>query len=251
MPVAHPRRKALMGLDLTPSLAGAKVLVVDDDPATRALIRDLLERNGAVIEEALDGIEALRRFRERRPDVVVLDVGLPRRDGWWTLERLREAGDVPVLMLTTYAGELERVRGLNAGADDYIAKPFGRQELVARLNAVLRRAERRPIEERLIYRDDYLTLDHAQGTVAVRGRDVRLTPLEFALLAAFASRPNIVLRHDQLRHAVWRGTRGVSMEEVKIYVGYLRRKLEPDDPKGTPIETVRGFGYRYRTGLDG
>jgi DNA-binding response OmpR family regulator len=245
-----PPGRAPIGRRVTQSLAGAKVLVVDDDPATRALLRDLLERNGAVIDEALDGVDALSRFRERRPDVVVLDVGLPRRDGWWALERLREAGDVPVLMLTTHAGELERVRGLNAGADDYIAKPFGRQELVARLNAVLRRAGRRPVDERVTYRDDYLTLDRVQGTVAVGDREVSLTPLEFALLTAFVDRPNIVLRHDQLRRLVWRGTRGVSMDEVKIYVGYLRRKLEPDDPKATPIETVRGFGYRYRLARD-
>jgi DNA-binding response OmpR family regulator len=151
-------------------------------------------------------------------------------------------------MLTARGDELERVRGLQAGADDYVVKPFGKQELVARVQALIRRAQRgAPQEEGETYADPYLTIDWAQARVSVGDREVQLTPLEFRLLATFVRHPRQVLSRDQLLELVWGDAFGVGGDQVKLYVGYLRRKLDPDSPDLVPIETVRGFGYRYRT----
>jgi DNA-binding response OmpR family regulator len=171
---------------------------------------------------------------------------MPELDGWQTLERIRDLSDVPVLMLTARATELERVRGLKAGADDYLTKPFGRQELVARVEALLRRAAASPTTERPdSYADKALTIDFAQRSVTYDDRDVSLTPLEFKLLSTLVRHPRQVLSREQLLEHVWGDTYGVSPDQVKLYVGYLRRKLEPEEPDRAPIETVRGFGYRY------
>ena len=224
------------------------VLVVDDDEDIRVLVRTLLERAGATVHEAGDGRSALREFHARRPDLVVLDVQMPELDGWQVLERIRDLSDVPVLMLTARGQELERVRGLQGGADDYVVKPFGKQELLARVQALLRRASRPGRdEEPESYADDYLTIDFGQREVSVGDRVVQLTPLEFKLLACFVRNPRQVLSRDQLLELVWGDSFGVGTDQVKLYVGYLRRKLDPDSPEAVPIETVRGFGYRYRT----
>jgi DNA-binding response OmpR family regulator len=224
----------------------ARVLVIDDEPDIRALLRSLLERAGYAVDEAEDGRAGLRAFFATQPDLVLLDVAMPELDGWATLERLRDLSDVPVIMLTARGGELDRVRGLTRGADDYVAKPFGRQELLARVQALLRRAGRaQPPRER--YVDGFLSIDYANRAVRVGGADVALTPLEFKLLAAFVQHPNQVLSRDQLLELVWGDPYGVSGDQVKLYVGYLRRKLLPDAPGDVPIDTVRGFGYRYRT----
>jgi DNA-binding response OmpR family regulator len=151
-----------------------------------------------------------------------------------------------VLMLTARADELERVRGLQAGADDYVIKPFGKQELTARVQALLRRAARGGREEEAdSYGDAYLTIDWGQRRVTVGDREVQLTPLEFRLLSTFVRNPRQVLSRDQLLELVWGDSYGVGGDQVKLYIGYLRRKLSPDAPESVPIETVRGFGYRY------
>jgi DNA-binding response OmpR family regulator len=148
-------------------------------------------------------------------------------------------------MLTARTQELEKVRGLTAGADDYVAKPFGRQELLARVQALLRRSGGK-VEVTEAYSDEFVQIDYAQRRVVVRGREVKLTPLEFKLLAAFVQTPTQVLSRDQLLDLVWGDPYGVSGDQVKLYVGYLRKKLVPEAPDQAPIETVRGFGYRYR-----
>ena len=222
-----------------------RVLVVDDEADIRALLVDRLERAGYAVSTAANGREALRALYVVRPDLVVLDVKMPGLDGWQTLERIRELTEVPVLMLTAHAAELDKVRGLKAGADDYVAKPFGNQELLARTEALLRRAPKQSdIHE--TYADGLVEVDFAQGAVRVGGRDVALTPTEFKLLATFVRHPNQVLSREQLLELVWDDTYGVSRDAVKLYVGYLRRKLAPGTADGSPIETVRGFGYRYR-----
>jgi DNA-binding response OmpR family regulator len=221
-----------------------RILVVDDDPDIRGLLRELLDRRGFAVTEAGDGQEALRVFFDTRPDLVVLDVAMPGLDGWKTLERIRELSDVPVVMLTAKATELEKTRGLRAGADDYVTKPFGRQELLARVEALLRRTGGRAAAPET-YSDAFLTIDFAQRTVSTRGQPVDLTPLEFRLLAAFVRHPNQVLTHEQLLELVW-GDEHAAREQVKLYVGYLRKKLSPDAPDSAPIETRRGFGYSYR-----
>ena len=223
-----------------------RILVVDDDPDIRELVRTLLERAGHEVAEAADGRAGLKELYATPADLVILDVTMPELDGWATLERIRDVSEVPVLMLTARADELERVRGLTGGADDYVAKPFGRQELVARVQALLRRSATQP-ERSELYADDLLTIDFAQRAVKREGREVQLTPLEFKLLATFVRHPNQVLSRDQLLELVWDDPFGISPDQVKLYVGYLRRKLDPDAPDRAPIETVRGFGYRYRT----
>jgi len=222
-----------------------RVLVIDDDPDIRLLLRELLERGGYTVDEAVDGKEGLRRLFANPPALVILDVTMPDLDGYQTLERIRDLSEVPVLMLTARSQELEKVRGLAAGADDYVAKPFGRQELLARVQALLRRSGGKT-EVVEAYGDDFLQIDYAQRQVTVQGRDVQLTPLEFKLLSAFVQNPNQVLSRGQLLELVWGDPYGVSGDQVKLYVGYLRRKLVPDAPEAAPVETVRGFGYRYR-----
>jgi DNA-binding response OmpR family regulator len=226
-------------------MTGSRILVVDDEDDIRGLVRALLERAGHQVSEAPDGRAALRELYTSSPDLVVLDVTMPGLDGWATLERIREVTDVPVLMLTARDTEVERVRGLTGGADDYVVKPFGRQELVARVEALLRRS-RGGSDQQETYADALLSISFTQQTVRYDEREVALTPLEYRLLSAFVRHPNQVLSHDQLRELVWGDSLETSRDEVKLYVGYLRRKLSPDAPRGTPIETVRGFGYRYR-----
>jgi DNA-binding response OmpR family regulator len=223
----------------------AQVLVVDDDGDIRGLLRELLERQGYGVTEAANGKEALRALYAAPPDLVLLDVSMPELDGWQTLERIRDLSDVPVAMLTARTAELEKVRGLKAGADDYITKPFGRQELLARVEAMLRRAGPREETEQT-YADALLKVDFGERSVAVNGEDVALTPLEFRLLSAFVRHPGQLLSHDQVLELVWGDSFSASRDQVKLYVGYLRRKLEAAGADGSVIETVRGFGYRYR-----
>jgi DNA-binding response OmpR family regulator len=222
-------------------MSGSRVLIVDDEADIRGLLRQLLERSGHLVKEAGDGREALRTLHSWRPDLVVLDITMPGLDGYTTLERIRELTDVPVLMLSARGTEIDKVRGLKAGADDYVTKPFGRQELMARVEALLRRRGGAPTDIPEAYEDAALFVDFAQRLVRARGEEVALTPLEYRLLAAFVRHPNQILSHEQLLELVW-GDEDASREQVKLYVGYLRRKLDMPDA----IESVRGFGYRYR-----
>ena len=225
------------------------MLVVDDDPDVRALVTTLLGRAGYLVAEAEDGRAALKALYGQRPDLVVLDVNMPDLDGWGTLERIRELSDVPVIMLSARGEELEKVRALRAGADDYVTKPFGRQELLARVETVLRRAGGGALKE--TYSDSVLTVDFGERRLSVGERSVELTPLEFKLLAAFVEHPNQLLEHGQLLEMVWGGERGTSRDQVKLYVGYLRKKLADAGAAPDAIETVRGFGYRYSPGQGG
>jgi len=225
--------------------AGTKILVVDDEPDIRALLVELLGRAGFDVDEAAEGRSALRRLYESPPALVILDISMPEMNGYETLERIRDLSDVPVLLLTARTQELEKVRGLSSGADDYVVKPFGRQELLARVQALLRRSGGKSnVTE--AYSDGFLQIDFAQRRVTTHGRALQLTPLEFKLLATFVQHPNQVLTREQLLELVWSDPYAVSGDQVKLYVGYLRKKLAPGAPAETPIETVRGFGYRYR-----
>ena len=221
----------------------AKVLVVDDDPVVCELVTSVLGSREHTVVAAADAAAGLRLLFAERPDLVILDVNLPDLDGWTMLERIRELGDLPVLMLTSHAQEVDKVRALRGGADDYLTKPFGRQELPARVEALLRRSHASqagvgsPAD---FYVDARLTVDQRQRQVTRRGEELRLTPLEFRLLSALVRHPGQVLGADQLIEMAWRDP-FVQPEQVKLYVSRLRRKLgEP-----AAIETVRGFGYRY------
>jgi DNA-binding response OmpR family regulator len=228
-------------------MSDSRVLVIDDDDDIRQLVVTLLQRAGVTVRDAPNGREGLREFHSWRPDLVVLDVSMPELDGWNVLDRIRDMSAVPVLMLTARGDELERVRGLQAGADDYVVKPFGKQELVARVQALLRRAgQAAPQDEQERYADAYLSIDWGQRSVRVGDREVQLTPLEFRLLSTFVRNPKQVLSRGQLLELVWGDSYGVSGDQVKLYIGYLRRKLDPAAADAVPIETVRGFGYRYQ-----
>lgn len=220
------------------------VLVVDDDAAVRASLRRALPLHGFEVTAAADGIEAIRLVGHASPDVLVLDVMMPGVDGLGVVRRLRQDGrDLPILLLTARDAVPDRVGGLTVGADDYLVKPFALEELVARLQVLLRR--RRPPEPRRVHRLADLTVDVDRIEVTRDGDPIELTPTEFDLLAVFAEHPNIVLSREQLHEHVWGPDSDVTANSVEVYVGYLRRKLEAG---GRPrlLHTVRGFGYALR-----
>jgi DNA-binding response OmpR family regulator len=220
-----------------------RVLVVDDDDDIRLLLGELLRGAGYAVETAKDGRDALRTFHANPADLVVLDLSMPELDGFETLERLRDLSDVPVILLTARGGEIDKVRGFRAGADDYVVKPFGRRELLARIEALLRRA---PEPKHLDHYDDgAVSIDYGRRHVMSRGVLVRLTPLEFRLLCTLVEHAGNVLSADQLVEHVWGHAAGVSTDQVKLYVSYLRKKLGQEAEGFEPIETLRGFGYRY------
>jgi len=224
-------------------VSDATILVIEDDPDIRALVVALVKRAGMQAREAVDGRAGVRAFFEQRPDLVVLDIGLPELDGWQVLARIRDLSEVPVLMLTAEGEQVQKVRGLEDGADDYVTKPFGREELVARINALLRRRTRAGDEGEDVLEDGTVTLDGAGRRVEVDGKELALTPTEFRLLAFLMRNRNQVVSQLQLLEEVW-GNADADPHQVRLYVSYLRRKL--NEAGVDPIETVRGFGYRYR-----
>jgi DNA-binding response OmpR family regulator len=218
------------------------ILVVEDEPQIAAPVRDYLEHAGFGVLTATDGAAGLTLARVRKPDAVVLDLGLPVVDGLDVVRSLRRDSMVPIVILTARGDETDRVSGLELGADDYVVKPFSPRELVARVRAVLRRAENasRPAE-RLVVGD--LELDLARHRVAVGGRAIALTPTEFELLAALAREPGRVFTRGQLLDAV----HGFSLETyeraIDGHVKNLRRKIEPDVAAPRYVLTVHGVGY--------
>lgn len=221
------------------------VLVVDDEEDLRELTRLTLELAGHRVTVASDGMEGLRIFFSEPPDVVLLDIRMPAMDGWTLLERIREVSDVPVIMLTAYGQEWQKVQGLRGGADDYMVKPVGKQELLARIDAVRRRSTSAQ-GTRDPYQDAVLSIDFRRHKVYVRSEEVHLSPIEFKLLAIFVQNQDMVLSADQLLDSCW-GDRDSGPDSVRVYMNYLRKKLEDDPAKPRLLETVRGFGYRYRS----
>jgi DNA-binding response OmpR family regulator len=222
------------------------VLVIEDEADIRQLLRTLLEREGYSVAEALEGRDGVRQFHQSHPDIVILDVGLPDLDGWQVLERIRDMSDVPVLMLTALGTERDKVRGLNSGADDYLTKPFSRVELLARLQAVGRRQVSKG-EPVTTFDDGTLHIDFAHQEVTVDSETIILTPTEYRLLATLARHQGQVLSSDQLIELAWDDPSGLAPSRVKYAVLRLRRKLGWGETDEGPIETVRGFGYRYRS----
>src|SRR5580698_5579033 len=225
----------------------ARVLVVEDDKDISLGIRTVLGRNGFDVMSSADGKDGLRVFHDSRPDLVVLDIGLPTLDGWTVLERIRDLSDVPVLILTGHGTEADKVRGLHGGADDYLTKPFGNRELAARVEALLRRPRSaEPAAE--VYDDGSLLVKLSSREVRVAGQSVTLTPTEFRLLAALIRHPGQTLTPDQLLKLAWNDPLGIGPDRVKFGIMRLRRKLDGDSGGaglGSSIQAVRGFGYRY------
>jgi two-component system alkaline phosphatase synthesis response regulator PhoP len=226
----------------------ATILVVDDEPQIIRLVRDHLEAAGFSVLEAADGRGAVRVAGLEHPDLVVLDLGLPGLDGLDVTRSLRKDGAVPIIMLTARSDESDKLVGLELGADDYITKPFSPKELVARVRAVLRRAETAAAGPEVLRVGDDVELDLPRMEARVAGRRVDLTPTEFQLLAAMAREPGRVFTHAQLLDAV----HGVAFESyeraIDAHVKNIRRKLEPDSGAPRYLQTVYGVGYKFADG---
>lgn len=223
-----------------------RILVVDDDRAVRESLRRSLTFNGYTVVTAGDGVEALEKISSERPDAVVLDVMMPRLDGLEVCRRLRSTGDdLPILVLTARDSVSERVAGLDAGADDYLPKPFALEELLARLRALMRRAttEAPPDSEAMTFED--LTMDPVTRDVTRNGRPISLTRTEFALLEMLMANPRRVLTRSRILEEVWGYDFPTSGNALEVYVGYLRRKTEAEGEIRL-IHTVRGVGYVLR-----
>jgi len=223
-----------------------RILVVDDEPSILELVRFALERDGFEVVTAADGEVALREFRNRPADLVILDLMLPGKDGFEVFRELRKESQVPVIMLTARGGEADKVLGLEIGADDYMTKPFSPRELVARVKAVLRRMEPREPAENQILRVGEITLDPLRHRVTVGDREVQLAPREFELLRMLMANRGVVLSRETLLEKVWGYDYVGDTRTVDVHVVRLRQKLEPDPSRPTYIETVRGVGYRMR-----
>jgi DNA-binding response OmpR family regulator len=222
------------------------ILLVDDEDAVQKLLAFPLERDGFRVVQARDGEEALARFAEERVDLVVLDLMLPKLDGLEVCKRLRSSSSVPIIMLTARDDELDKVLGLELGADDYITKPFSIREFRSRVRALLRRAAiPATVEEETLERDG-LRIDLGRRDVEVAGRAVQLTYVEFELLRTVASSPGRVFTREMLLQALWGGSDYREPRTIDVHVRHLREKLEDDPSEPEFILTVRGVGYRFR-----
>jgi two-component system KDP operon response regulator KdpE len=223
-----------------------KVLVIDDSPDLLRIVQLCLEREDYAVSTARNGREGLQRTYGTQPDLVILDVMMPGMDGWDVLSRLREMSDVPVIMLTAKGRELDIVRGLGLGADDYVTKPFGAAELVARVQALLRR-NRMPAGRRVTrYQDDGLIIDLERHEVQARKGPVDLTPTEFRLLAVLVQNVGKVVPHHTLLTQVWGDEYANEVHYLKLYIRYLRQKIEESPSNPRYILTEWGVGYRFR-----
>ncbi len=221
-----------------------KILVIDDDRTLLGLLRQSLEKAGYRFIGVTNGIDGLQSVYKDQPDLVILDVMLPRMDGWETCLRIREVSQVPIIMLTAKEEEADKVKGFESGADDYVTKPFSFAELTARVGAVLHRSRRgKPAEVARVYIFDELVVDVDHKEVSARGQPVDLTPTEFELLVCLAENAGRTVTHEQLLARVW-GDEYVDTGYVKRYIWHLRRKIERDPSNPEYIITERGFGYR-------
>ena len=220
------------------------ILAIDDDQTLLSILAEHLDQAGYRAVTVTSGLAGLQAFYEHHPDLVVLDVMMPKMDGWTVCERLREVSTVPIMMLTAKGEERDRLRGFRLGVDDYVVKPFSFAELVARIGAILIRSQRTalPSHPAPIMRGDVI-IDLAERRVARAGQPIHLSPTEFRLLAALAERPGHILSPEALLVHVWGSEYSDDVENVKRYIHYLRQKLEADPDHPHLILTERGFGY--------
>jgi len=223
------------------------ILVVDDEPRIVEAVGMNLELEGYQVSSASNGYEALQKLTEDLPDLVILDVMMPEIDGFETLRKIREVSTVPVIMLTVRGEEIDKVKGLDLGADDYITKPFNPKELVLRIRAVLRRVEMpSPVPKTEIRVDDNLSIDFSRCKVIIKGKEVHLRPTEYRLLYHLVSNAGHVLTHETLLRRVWGYEYRDEDHYLWLYITYLRKKIE-DDPKHPKyILSERGIGYLFK-----
>lgn len=225
-----------------------RILVVDDDPDIRKAVSYALRQEGYTVYQAADGAEALKAARRLRPDLVILDVMLPKIDGFEVCARIRSVSSVPILLLSARGQEMDKVVGFNVGADDYVTKPFRMSELLLRVRAILRRAgaaqvQSRVSEQTLHFRD--LEINRANRTVVVRGREVALTPREFDLLWFLASHPGHVFSRQAILQRVWHSEYTGDEAALTVCVRRLREKVEANPGKPEYIKTIWGVGYKF------
>ncbi len=223
------------------------ILIVDDEARIRDVVRMNLEMEHYRVLEAANGVEALEQLRNYLPDLVVLDVQMPEMDGFETLRHIREVSTVPVIMLTVMQTEQDKIRGLDLGADDYLAKPFSPRELLSRIRALLRRSLMpSPTRKTEIVVDDNLKIDFSRREVIVRGQKVVLRPTEYRLLYHLVSNAGRLLTHETLLSKVWGREYRDEAHYLRLYITYLRQKIEEDPAHPKYILTERGIGYQFK-----
>jgi two-component system KDP operon response regulator KdpE len=224
-------------------MSAATILVIDDEPQIRRVMRATLASQGYTVTEARSGEEALEMLRGEQPDLILLDVNLPGMGGLEVCREIRERSDVPIVMLTVRNTEKDKVQALDAGADDYVVKPFGMEELRARIRAALRRAS--AAEPLAPVDSPDLRIDFESRKVTVQGRPVRLTPKEFGLLRQLVASAGKPLAHRSLLQAVWGPDYGEETEYLRVFINQLRKKIEPDPRHPRYIHTEPWVGYRF------
>jgi two-component system KDP operon response regulator KdpE len=224
-------------------MTSAVILVVDDEPQIRRVLRTTLTSDGHTVIEARTGDEALEQIRKEHVDLILLDVNMPGRSGLETCREIRAAGDIPIIMLTVRNTEKDKVLALDAGADDYVVKPFGVEELMARIRAALRRAG--PSESLPSFVSDDLTIDFEKRLVTAKGQQVRFTPKEFELLRQLVANQGKAISHRRLLQAVWGPDYGEETEYLRVFINQLRKKIEPDPRHPRYIHTEPWVGYRF------
>jgi two-component system KDP operon response regulator KdpE len=222
---------------------GATILVVDDEPQIRRVMRTTLSAEGYTVIEARDGAEAVDKVRGERPDLVLLDINMPVLDGLQACREIRSTSEVPIIMLTVLSAEKDKVRALDAGADDYVVKPFGIQELLARVRASLRRVADEKDSGALVSRE--LNFDFVKRDISVRGVPVHLTPKEFSVLKELVAAAGRPLAHRRLLQAAWGPDYGEETESLRVVINQLRKKIELDPAKPKFIQTEPWVGYRF------
>ena len=223
----------------------AKILVVDDDPQLRRVMKAALTKQGYIISDVRSGEAALERLREERYDLVILDRNMPGMGGIEACRSIREHSDIGIVMLTVRKTEEEKIQALDAGADDYITKPFSMPELLARLRANLRRSPLSPRQGSSVIAFGDVEVDLGSHHVSMHGRDIRLTPKQFDVLNFLLANPNVTIPHAKILQAVWGPDYGGEVEYLHVLVNQLRKKIEPDPSKPRYILTEPWFGYRF------
>lgn len=221
----------------------AKILVVDDEPQVRRAFRAILSSQGCAVIEARDGMEAIEEIRADTPDLVLLDINMPGIDGFETCRKIRESSDVPIIIVTVRGAEKDKVLALDAGADDYLVKPFGTQELLARIRAAIRRIP--GAEEQAPFNSPGLKIDFERRRVVANGQPVHLTPTEFELLRHLVLNQGKPVSHLKLLHLLWGPEHSDDREHLRVFIGQLRKKIEPDPDEPHYIHTEPLIGYRF------
>ncbi len=225
----------------------SRILLIDDEKDFLQLMRWQLEPKGFHVLTACNGAEGLQILLEQQPHLVLLDLMMPGMSGWEICQRIREFSDIPIIMLTALSSPQDKVRGLESGADDYLTKPFGVPELVARIHAALRRSHHPAHRDPVVQIDDRLLLDRAHQQVIVDGQPVDLSPIEYKILNCFVDNPDRILTHQTLLTTVWGWEYANETHYLKVYIYNLRKKIEPDPQEPKYILTERGLGYRFQT----